>query len=85
MCKVSKRSGTVWETTLHVRELYLVNLSVYRVHPTADGSAASSLRSHLVLGTSFSHQAPNPMIPYGRPGRVAKLVTMLVVRARTHN
>ena len=51
--------------------------------PTADVLSAStcSLRLRLVLGTSFARQAPNPMMPYGRPGRVAKLVTMLAVLA----
>ena len=48
---------------------------------SADGLTASSLRLHLVLGTSFVPQAPNPMMPYGRLGRVAKFVTMLVVCA----
>ena len=54
------------------------------VCPTADGSPASSLRLclHVVLGTRFPRQAPNPMMPYGRPVSVAKPVTKLVVRAR---
>ena len=36
-----------------------------------------------ILGTSLACQASNPMTPYDMPGRVAKLVTMLVVRARS--
>ena len=39
----------------------------------------SSLRLHLVLGTSFLHHVPYPMMPYSKPGRVAKLMTMLIV------
>ena len=58
----------------HVRELYLM--------PTADGLPASSLRPHLVLRTRFGHQEPNPIMPYGKLGRAAKLITMLVVHAR---
>ena len=41
-----------------------------------DGLPVSCLRLHLVLGASFLCQAPNPMMPYGRPDRIAKLVTM---------
>ena len=40
------------------------------------------VRTHLVLGMSFAHQAPNPMMPYGRLGSVATLITMRVIRAR---
>ena len=66
----------------HARELYLAHTLAYHIRPTADGSSASSLRLRLVLETSFARHEPTPMLPYGRPGRVAKLLTMLAVRAQ---
>ena len=83
MCKVSKRSSAVWETYPAFERIVsrTLTLIAYRVRPTADASSMSTLRLRLVLGTSFARQAPNPMMSYGRPGRGAKLVTMLMVHA----
>ena len=68
----AKKREIVWENCiLHA------HLSVQRIFLT-DDSPASNLRLHLILGTSFLHQAPTPMILYGRLGREAKFVTMLV-------
>ena len=53
---------SVWENCISH-----THLSVYHVHSTVDGTPASSLRLHLVIGTRFVHQAPNSMMPYGRP------------------
>ena len=62
--------------TRHVRELYLD-----RARTLAFSACISSDYIYVVLGTSFVCQAFNPMMPYGRPGNVAKHVTMLVVYA----
>ena len=73
------RSQKVWEIyPVCVRERTVSRMCTLAFIAFAHGAPASSLRLCLVLGTSFARQLSNPMMPYGRPGRVAKPGTMLV-------
>ena len=73
--KVAVLSGRLIFRVYHA--FLVFNMSVvYKCHMRLSRLPISSLRLHLVLGTSFPCRVSNPMMPYSR---IANLVTMLIL------
>ena len=70
---LKNKQRLVWATyAIYGRTVFHAHTLAFIAFATQNDSSASSLTLQLVLGTSFARQAPNPMMPYGRPGRGSK-------------